>query len=510
MTNPGRVTGEVTQEAPRTQLVEDNEFVGKFTAADATPSILNLKRWKAGNTGANNVTFFDDGFDGKEISILGDGFTTVVHNVAKIKTNTAANKLFFAGRVYRFTRYSGIWVEDEDLVSSVTGDPPSGSVVTETAFGQASAVGVVAQYSRGDHTHGTPADPVPAHVALADPHVQYQKESEKGAASGYASLDAGSLLPLAQLPPHKATHQDGGADEISVVGLSGLLADPQTPIAHHARHEPGGVDPMAVDAAAATGSLRTLGVGAAQAAAGNDARLSDARTPLAHHATHEPGGGDPMAVDAAAATGSLRTLGAGATQAVSGTDARLSDARTPLAHKVSHQAGGADEISVAGLTGLLATAQTPIVHGAAKHDATVEATANKGVASGYASLDTDVKVPLVNLHVPVGDKDVGNISLSNTQYLLQYERITLTGTERLGLAGSTRAIVTDLHSKDDVIVGTPRTPSLSFKIPDGYVASIQARLALDKSIRATIQGLGQLIVFDDFGTRSRIVLAGRS
>lgn len=46
------------------------------------------------------------------------------------------------------------------------------------------------------------------------------------------------------------------------------------------------------DGAAGTPSLRTLGTGATQAAAGNDARLSDARTPTAHHATHETGGGD--------------------------------------------------------------------------------------------------------------------------------------------------------------------------------------------------------------------------
>jgi len=51
---------------------------------------------------------------------------------------------------------------------------------------------------------------------------------------------------------------------------------------HNARHEPGGADPMAVDAAAATGSLRTLGTAATAACAGNDARLSDARTPAAH------------------------------------------------------------------------------------------------------------------------------------------------------------------------------------------------------------------------------------
>lgn len=31
---------------------------------------------------------------------------------------------------------------------------------------------------------------------------------------------------------HAASHQNNGADEISVAGLSGLLADPQTPLAH--------------------------------------------------------------------------------------------------------------------------------------------------------------------------------------------------------------------------------------------------------------------------------------
>lgn len=35
----------------------------------------------------------------------------------------------------------------------------SDTVVAETAFGQASAAGVATTYSRGDHTHGTPASP---------------------------------------------------------------------------------------------------------------------------------------------------------------------------------------------------------------------------------------------------------------------------------------------------------------------------------------------------------------
>lgn len=49
---------------------------------------------------------------------------------------------------------------------------------------------------------------------------------------------------------------------------------------------------MAIDAVAGTGSLRTLGTGATNACAGNDARLSDARTPLNHASNHTDGTDD--------------------------------------------------------------------------------------------------------------------------------------------------------------------------------------------------------------------------
>ncbi len=48
------------------------------------------------------------------------------------------------------------------------------------------------------------------------------------------------------------------------------------------------------DAAAGTGSLRTLGTSSTQAAAGNDSRLSNARTPTAHASTHTHGGSDAV------------------------------------------------------------------------------------------------------------------------------------------------------------------------------------------------------------------------
>jgi hypothetical protein len=47
-----------------------------------------------------------------------------------------------------------------------------------------------------------------------------------GAGGGSGGGGGGSVAP------HHTTHEDGGSDEISVTGLSGLLADPQTPLAH--------------------------------------------------------------------------------------------------------------------------------------------------------------------------------------------------------------------------------------------------------------------------------------
>lgn len=83
----------------------------KFFAADTTPSVLNHEYWIANNTVATTVTDFDDGSDCHEIRILGDGFTTAANNV-NIKTNTGANKLLAANKLYRFTHINGVWYED--------------------------------------------------------------------------------------------------------------------------------------------------------------------------------------------------------------------------------------------------------------------------------------------------------------------------------------------------------------------------------------------------------------
>lgn len=84
-----------------------------------TPNVLNRERIKFQNTGAVTVTNFLDGQEGQEITIKGDGFTTITHG-SLIKTSTGANKLLSATKVYRFVRFGGVWIEQDATASAPT------------------------------------------------------------------------------------------------------------------------------------------------------------------------------------------------------------------------------------------------------------------------------------------------------------------------------------------------------------------------------------------------------
>lgn len=160
------------------------------------------------------------------------------------------------------------------------------------------------------------------------------------------AITGGTITGIAP-DAHAASHQDGGSDELSVLGLSGLLADAQTPLGHV--HAPADVTGTAV--------ITT------------DPRLSDARTPLAHAVSHQNAGGDEISV--AGLSGVLADpqppiIGVGAAQAVAGNDARLTDARTPTAHATSHKSGGSDAIKLdelAAPTDVTTLNATTLVHG---------------------------------------------------------------------------------------------------------------------------------------------------
>jgi hypothetical protein len=201
-------------------------------------------------------------------------------------------------------------------------------------------------------------------------------------------------LPEGGLSPpqaHKATHEDGGSDEISVAGLSGVLADPQPPI---------------------------IGAGAAQAVAGNDARLTNARTPTAHATSHQSGGSDAIKLDdlaapddntdlnaSAAKHGLMQKYPGGATNFLR-EDGSWQPAGGGGPHAASHQDGGGDEINVAGLSGLLADPQTAAAHAAShKHGGSDEIATAVPAASS---------IPKSRTPPGASTLDVGWLPLGNT------------------------------------------------------------------------------------------------
>lgn len=72
---------------------------------------------------------------------------------------------------------------------------------------------------------GEAASAVSGHVGEADPHAQYQKESEKGQANGYASLGADNKVPTTQLPAIAFTDVAVVADEAAQLALTAEEGD---------------------------------------------------------------------------------------------------------------------------------------------------------------------------------------------------------------------------------------------------------------------------------------------
>jgi hypothetical protein len=104
--------------------------------------------------------------------------------------------------------------------------------------------------------------------------------------------DINSLLAL--INSHASRHENGGSDEIDVTGLSGVLADAQTPSAHASTHEAGGSDEIDAGNLSGTGAV------------GNSFTIDDAIT------------GNPAAKIEQRDITLIKTITAGASSAVSG------------------------------------------------------------------------------------------------------------------------------------------------------------------------------------------------
>lgn len=132
-----------------------------------------------------------------------------------------------------------------------------------------------------------------------------EQVANKGAASGYASLDSGTKIPIAQLPT-------GSSATTVTIGNDARLSNARTPTAHAASHAVGGSDDISASYVpwsnvASAGGVASLdgstkipiaqlptGTTSSTVTIGNDSRLSDSRTPTAHASSHASGGGDPI------------------------------------------------------------------------------------------------------------------------------------------------------------------------------------------------------------------------
>lgn len=207
-----------------------------------------------------------------------------------------------------------------------------------------------------------------------------ERTVNKGAPSGYAPLDAGSKVPEANLPgmpptvhgadKHDAT-VEATANKGAPNGYAGLDATPLTPRVPAVNL---GGNPMPIPEEGFLRGDRIWHV-VPTSAHGNESHTFTAED-LAHKGAAS--GYAPLDADTKVPYSNLPPA-------------------DPIAHHARHENNGTDQMVVGGLTGLLATAQTPLSHGNDKHSTPHEILAQKGAAVGYCGLDAYAQVPLANV-----------------------------------------------------------------------------------------------------------------
>jgi hypothetical protein len=117
---------------------------------------------------------------------------------------------------------------------------PTGTTGSTVALGNAAAGLLATHEADTTSVHGITdtsaletttgsAAKVTTHEAAADPHTGYQRESEKAAASGYASLDGSTKVPIAQIPTGTSSSTVALGDAAAALDAThAAAADPHT------------------------------------------------------------------------------------------------------------------------------------------------------------------------------------------------------------------------------------------------------------------------------------------
>jgi hypothetical protein len=105
---------------------------------------------------------------------------------------------------------------------------------------------------------------------------------------------------------------------------------------------------------------------------------------------------------------------------------------------------------------------------------------------------------------------VGTVVVTDAEWI-NLVRLPLDSTDRITLAGTARAYIFGWN--DNVspnVVGRPKILNgTDFRVPDNFEFILVNRLTMGALTSAILEGSADLILSDDFGVRSRIVLTGR-
>lgn len=117
-----------------------------------------------------------------------------------------------------------------ETVSGGGGGTPASSVVTQTSYGQSSAVGTSTDYARADHSHGTPASilgPSNSRFACATAAVD-SFGTAAGASYGGWDLGSGHLLNGTSIIVNNVLYADGNGWSGDWCSASNLLPQCET------------------------------------------------------------------------------------------------------------------------------------------------------------------------------------------------------------------------------------------------------------------------------------------
>lgn len=215
----GRVTSASSGTAPVTSV---SGTTGRITSTGGTTPVLDLASAGTAGTYAYPSSVTTDAY-GRVTSVTSGTapVTTTVNVDAGELTNTGTTTaavlgLATAGTSGTYAYPSSVTTDTFGRVTSVTAGSapatppsPSSTVVTETSYGQSSAVGSSLAYARADHSHGTPA--LPAHNTLSN--LDWVNSGHTGVAYGVAAWNAAGA----------ATVVNATSDETYLVRRAGVL-----------------------------------------------------------------------------------------------------------------------------------------------------------------------------------------------------------------------------------------------------------------------------------------------